>query len=104
MIVEPSHRLMMMYDIHPGRYEQYYRYMLSEFVPVMQDLGLKMEFAWRVFSESYPERQVDFVAKNVHVLSAALQHESFHDAEVRLQTYTVRYQRKIVRFENRCQF
>lgn len=103
-MIEPSHRVMLQFDIQPDNYEQYYRYMLREFVPAMQDLGLFMIFAWHVLGRDYPERQVDFVTESTPSLRRILASERFQQAEDELRTYTLNYRRKIVRFENRYQF
>jgi len=102
-MIEPSHRVMLQFDIRPDRYEQYYRYMLREFVPTMQELGLHMIFAWQVLGSDYPERQVDLVAENAPLLRAILTDDRFEQAEDQLKAYTLHYRRKIVRFENRYQ-
>lgn len=103
-MIEPSHRVMLQFDIRPDRYEQYYRYMLRDFVPTMQELGLHMIFAWHVVGGNYPERQVDFVCESARSLRTILADARFHLAEDQLQTYTLHYRRRIVRFYNRYQF
>lgn len=99
-----TYRILMTYNIHPGRYEHYYRYMLGEFVPTLQKLELRMLFAWHVHGENYPQRQVEFICEGRDQLITALTDPTFQNAEERLQDYTTGYSRKIVRFENRFQF
>jgi len=103
-MLEPSHRLLLLYDIHPDRIQQYYLYMRGEFVPALQKMGLYMIFAWQVFGEGYPDRQVEFICETPDVLRQALLSEKFQSAEERLKSYTTSYRRKVIHFENRYQF
>ncbi len=103
MVIQPTHRLMLMYDINPLHYGSYYRYILGDFVPTLQKLGMHMLFAWQVISDAYPERQIDFVCDDHRTIQQLLTNERFIRAERRLKSYTTRYHRKVVVFENRCQ-
>ena len=103
-MVSEKYRLLLTYDIHPGHYENYYQYMLGEFVPTMQKLELRMIFAWHVQGDKYPQRQVEFVCTNRKYLFTALNDPEFHEAEERLKNFTMSYTRKVVRFKNRFQF
>ncbi|MFW5690947.1 MAG: hypothetical protein ACOCXZ_00485 [Chloroflexota bacterium] len=101
--ISPSHRLILQYNINPVHYGSYYRYVLGEFVPALQQLNLHMIYAWQVFSNHLPERQVEFVCEGEHIIRHALKSDRFLRAERRLKTYTTAYRRKVVHFENRCQ-
>lgn len=104
MTLDLAYRVLLSYDILPHLQEDYYRYMIGEFVPTMQQLGLVMLFAWQVYGDGYPERQVEFVCENRVTLRAAITHERFKQAEEQLKTFTSVYARKVVRFRNRFQF
>jgi hypothetical protein len=103
MPTQPTHRLILTYDINPLHYGSYYRYILGDFVPTLQKLGMQMLFAWQVISENHPERQIDFVCDSPAKIQQLLVNERFIRAERRLKSYTSRYHRKVVVFENRCQ-
>jgi hypothetical protein len=102
-MLQPAYRILLIYDIHPDRYERYYRYLLGEFVPTMRQMGLHMLSAWHVHGESHHERQVEFVCDGALTLRHTLSSEQFQQAEERLKSYTTFYRRKIVRFEDRFQ-
>lgn len=102
-LITPTHRLMLMYDIDPLHHSAYYRYVLGEFVPLLQQLNLHMVYAWQVVSEDRPERQIEFVCEGEDVIREALKSQRFRRAERRLKSYTTKYERKVVRYANRCQ-
>ncbi|GAB4515477.1 MAG: hypothetical protein OHK0046_19060 [Anaerolineae bacterium] len=99
----PTYRLLLMYDVHPSKYEIYFQYISREFVPALQEMGLHMIFAWHVHGE-YPERQVEFICRDKETLRRTLTGERYKSLEDRLRSYTTTFSRKIVRFENRYQF
>lgn|GEM_PF-117349 len=103
-MTNPNYRMILSYDIHPEKYERYYNYVLSEFVPGMQKMGLQMIFAWQIIYGRYPARQIDFICYDYHTLTTVLSSETFKQAEERLKSYTINYKRKVVYFENRFQF
>jgi hypothetical protein len=103
IMLSPTHRLILTYNINPVHYNAYYRYMLGDFVPTMQKLDLHMLYAWQVVSTSQPERQIDFVCEGEHIIQKAFKNDRFVRAERRLALFTLAYQRKVVVFANRCQ-
>jgi hypothetical protein len=103
-MLEPTHRLLMIYDIRPEEFQQYYLYVRGEFVSSLQKVGLQMVSAWQVHGGNHPERQLEFVAESAEALREALTSEKFQDAEDRLKTFSTSYRRKVVRFANRYQF
>lgn len=103
ILLSPTHRLMLIYDINPQHHNRYYRFMLGEFVPAMQKMGMHMIYAWQVISDDLPERQVEFVCEGEDVARGVLNGGTFLTMEKQLQEYTQRYRRKLVIFANRCQ-
>lgn len=103
-MIDPAYRVLMRYDIHPDKQERYYRYMLSDFVPAMQQAGLFMVAAWQVTYGNYPSHQIEFVCEDRETLRTIITGDEWKDAEQKLISYTRRYTRKIVRFEERFQF
>jgi hypothetical protein len=102
--IRPQYKLLIVYDVQPDKHDLYYRYILGEFVPALRELGLHMLSAWHVTYGHYPARQIEFVCENRDVLQSALKSARFESLERRLQSYTDRYQRKLVMFEDRFQF
>ena len=99
-----TYRLLLKYNIRRDQQENYYRFMIGEFVPMMQDMGLTMLFVWQVYGGDYPERQVEFICDSLPVLQDIIASDKFLEAETRLKDYTDTYSRKVVRFKNRFQF
>ena len=97
-------KLLLTYDPIPEMREDYFRYVLGEFVPVMEHLGLTMCETWHTAYGSYPLRLTGFVAPDMESLQQILDSEDFQRLEGRLQQYVNNYERRIVPVKRRFQF
>lgn len=102
--INPRYRLILQYDIRLDMFDPYYEYIIKEFVPALQSMGLFMVAVWQTTYGSYPARQVDFVTENVETLRDMLGSDRWQALENRLLSYTENYQRKTVRYRSGFQF
>jgi hypothetical protein len=99
-----SVKLLLTYDPIPERREAYIRYVLGEFVPALEHLGLSMCEAWHTAYGEYPLRLNAFVASDEPSMEDILASDEFRDLETRLQEYVENYRRRIVPVRERFQF
>lgn len=104
MIQKPACKILIFYDIKTETYDQYYRYLLGEFTPSVQQMGLRLDYIWQVVYGNYPTRQIEFVCRTRDLSRRILTSPRWQDLEDRLKSYTVNYERKLVKFEDRFQF
>jgi hypothetical protein len=97
-------KLLLTYDPIPERREDYFNYVLGEFVPALEHLGLTMSEAWHTAYGRYPLRLTGFIAADRATLDGVLTSKAFLDLEVRLQDYVCNYHRRIVPLRRRFQF
>lgn len=100
--IRPKYKLILFYNIHPDKQEQYYRYVLGTFVPAVQKLGVYMHMAWHVAYgvEDYPVRKIEFVTESAEVLSRLFSSDEWLGLEKKLLTYITDYERKVVDFRS----
>ncbi len=97
-------KLLLTFDPIPETRESYFNYVLGEFVPTLEHLGLTMSEAWHTAYGEYPLRLTAFVAHDQETLDRILDSETFRQLESRLQTYVVNYTRRVVPVRSRFQF
>ena len=97
-------KLILTYDPRPDRREDYFQYVLGEFVPRLASEGLAMSDAWHTAYGQYPLRLTGFVAPDMASLERILTSQTFRDLEARLQEYVSNYQRRIVPARRGFQF
>jgi hypothetical protein len=97
-------KLLLTYDPIPEEQEAYFRYILGEFVPALEQMGLTMCDAWYTAYGAYPLRLTGFIAQDIHTLEEIIASETFKDLEARLQELVSNYARRIVPRSSRFQF
>jgi hypothetical protein len=95
--LRPEYVIVLKYDILPGLQERYFRYIMGEFVPAMQDMGFYMHRAWHVVWGDYPERHIEFITENRDI-HAFLEDDRWLDMEEHLQEFITNYTRKVLKY------
>ena len=97
-------KLLLTYDIKAHRREEYYHYIIHEFLPKAQELGLLLEAVYETVHGNYPNRLVSFVARDRDTMQAALRHDIWDSIETKLGEYVTDYEKRMVRFKHSFQF
>lgn len=101
---QESVKLLLSFDPLPGKREAYFHYVLGEFIPTLEHLGLQMCEAWHTAYGAYPLRLTGFLAQDRDTLEHILTSHDFKEMETRLQEFVINYQRRIVPMKKRFQF
>lgn len=96
----PKYKLLLIYDIRQELNDSYYRYVIGEFIPAAQELGLYMYTAWHTAYGNYPMRRIELVADGLLTVQRALQDKRWRDMEERLKGYTENYSRRLLRYRD----
>ena len=102
--IVPRFKLMVKFDVRPDQYERYYRYLLGEFIPGLQNMQLYPFMVWHTAYGDYPMRQVEFVAESLEIVRTAFEQDRWQVLEEGLKEHTLNYERKVVHFQDRFQF
>ena len=97
-------KMLLTYDPLPDRREAYFNYVLGEFVPALEQMGLKMSEAWHTAYGDYPLRLAGFIASDPRARGERRCSAAFAAREARLQGSVATYTRRIVPFLGRFQF
>ncbi len=97
-------KLLLTFDPIADRREEYFHFMLGEFVPALENLGLTMAEAWHTAYGEYPLRLTTFTAPDRAVLEEVLTSQDFRALEDRLLEFVINYERRVVPLRSRFQF
>jgi hypothetical protein len=97
-------KLLLSFDIKSGRENAYRRFVLEEFLPKAQGLGLVPTDAWHTAYGRYPTRLIGFVADDLAAARAAIGSDEWKTILARLQDYTTNLSRRLVRFSGGFQW
>jgi hypothetical protein len=97
-------KLLLVYDIKPHREAEYYRYVLGEFLPALQNMGLIMVEGWHTAYGDYPMRLIAFRAQDEMVMQNVMNSDEWRAAKERLLKLVRDYEQRIVLARNPFQF
>ncbi|MCK6628077.1 MAG: hypothetical protein L6R45_23225 [Anaerolineae bacterium] len=97
-------KLLLVYDIKPHREAEYYRYVLGEFLPTLQNMGLIMVEGWHTAYGDYPMRLIAFRAEDETTMQKVLNSDEWRAAKERLLKLVRDYEQRIVVARNPFQF
>src|SRR5512139_1283644 len=97
-------KLRLSYDFRSVFENAYRRFVLEEFLPKAQELGLTPTDAWHTAYGSYPARLIAFVADDLHSAHRAMESDEWQSMMKRLEVYTGRVARRVVRFKGGFQW
>jgi hypothetical protein len=97
-------KLLLTYDIKGGRENAYRRFVLEEFLPKAQELGLVPTDAWHTAYGKYPTRLLGFVADDLATARNAMASDEWQALMQRLQGYTINLSRRLVLFRGGFQW
>lgn len=98
-------KLLLSYNIRPNRETEYYRYVLGEFLPTLQNAGLYMVEGWHTAYGNYPMRLIAFrVTDSKVTMRQILTGDDWKNAKAKFLRYVTDYEERLVPARNVFQF
>jgi len=94
-----SVKLLMNWDIRPGHDQDYFEFVIREWLPGVNNLGIRPTWAWyTIYSRGRtPQIMAEAVADDFPTMRRALLSEEWGKLHTRLLEYVHNYSQKIVR-------
>jgi hypothetical protein len=91
-------KLLMSWNIRPGRENEYFDFVVHEFGPGLVELGVKLTDAWytQYSADDWPQILAGGVAADLEGLQQALKTEEWQMLKAKLLHYVTDYQQKII--------
>jgi len=90
-------KLLLSWDIKPGRDQEYFEFIVREFAPGITRLGLKPTEAWFAVYGDCPQILMEGITEDLDTMRALLASDTWQQLYEKLLTYVDDYQQKIVR-------
>lgn len=97
-------KLLMTWDILPEHEQEYFEFVVGEFIPGIQRLGLKPLEAWATVYGDYPQIQVGVLADSLPEIQQALHSEGWNQLKNKLYGLVKNYSSKVIQARNGFQF
>jgi hypothetical protein len=89
-------KLIMTWDILPGREQEYFEFVVRDFIPGMQKLGLETSDAWFTMYGEQPQIMVAAQMSAVSALNQVLASNEWQELTRLLMDYVENFEYKIV--------
>lgn len=96
-------KLLMSWDIKPGREQPYFEFVMQEFVPGLMRLGLQPTEAWYTVYGKCPQILTGVVTNDLETMRQVVNGKEWADLRTRLQQYVANFTQKIVEASGRFQ-
>ncbi len=97
-------KLIMTWDIAPDHDQEYFEFVINEFVPGIQRLGLQPSEAWATVYGDYPQIQVNILGDDLAGVQKAMSTDSWKKLQDKLFGLVQNYSYKIIPSKNGFQF
>ena len=89
-------KLMMFWDILPGREEDYFEFHVREFVPALEQMGLFLHEAWLTVYGEQPRLMAEAVISNLTRAKRVLTSEEWADLGLQLTDLVENFEYKLI--------
>ncbi len=99
-----SAKLIMTWDIAPNREQEYFEFLVRDFIPGIQSMGFDIQDAWATAYGERPQVQVGAVMQNAGRIRDTLYTNEWIKLHSQLMELVIHYDQKIVPAHTRFQF
>lgn len=97
-------KVLLNWDISPERDQEYFEFVIGEFVPGVQRLGLQPIEAWATIYGEYPQIQVGLLADDAKRAHRALNSPEWVELQEQLSGYIDNFSYKVIPARGGFQF
>lgn len=99
-----SYKLIMTWDISPEREQEYFEFVVREFIPNVQRLGFELTDAWATIYGSQPQIMVGATLPSLDKIQQVLVSSEWQSLNNQLLDFVQNYTQKVVAAEGGFQF
>ncbi|MCS7260737.1 MAG: hypothetical protein NZ765_08155 [Anaerolineae bacterium] len=96
-------KLLMSWDIRPGRESEYFEFVVREYAPTLTRLGIQPTEAWYTIYGDGPQILTGAVTEDLQSMRAVLQSKEWQALHEKLMKYVTNYRQKVVQASGRFQ-
>ncbi len=89
-------KLIMTWDITPGREQEYFEFVVREFIPQVQQMGMELKDAWLTMYRDQPQIMASAQMSDLPAMQGILDSKEWQGLVNRLMDFVENYQYKIV--------
>jgi hypothetical protein len=91
-----NYKLIMTWDISPDREQEYFEFLVREFIPGVQRLGFELTDAWATYYGNQPQIMVGATLPTLLDVQKVLKSNDWQSLNNQLMDFVQNYQQKVV--------
>lgn len=99
-----NYKLIMTWDILPEREQEYFEFVVREFIPGVQRMGFELTDAWATIYGTRPQIMVGATLPSMKRIQHVLTSEDWSRLHGQLQDYVMNFSQKVVEAQGGFQF
>jgi hypothetical protein len=93
-------KLLMTWDILPGKEQEYFEFVVRDFIPSIQSIGMEPSDAWFTMYGKQPQIMAAMVMPDLNALQTAIDSQEWQNLKQRLLEYVENFDSKVVTARN----
>jgi hypothetical protein len=89
-------KLLLEYDVNQDTLQEYYQFVMGQYVPTLQSMGLQMSEAWHTAYGDAPNRLLGFVCGDKQTMDNLITSDAWVDLNDQLEKYVTDFRYKII--------
>jgi hypothetical protein len=89
-------KLLMSWDILPGREEDYFEFHIRNFVPALESMGLNLSEAWLTVYGEHPRLMAEAIMPNYRAAQLVLASSEWEDLGYQLDDFVENFSCKVI--------
>lgn len=89
-------KLIMTWDIQPGREQDYFEFVVRDFIPSIQKVGMEPSDAWFTMYGNQPQILVAAQASSINSIQKILESDDWESLTHRLLNYVENFEFKVI--------
>ncbi len=90
-------KLLMTWNIVPGQESEYFEFIVKEFAPGVQKMGIRMSEVWYTVYGEYPQILAGGLAQDIETVREVLASSEWQQFEEQLMDYVTDFKHKVIR-------
>ena len=98
-----GYKLLLSYDVDVSQLQEYQRFVMGRYIPLMQSMGLQIREAWQTAYGNAPNRLIGFFCDNQQTMTNLLESEVWLSLNKQLEKYVIDFNYKVVPYRDQFQ-
>jgi len=91
-----GYKLMLTYEIKEDLVQEYYQFVMGQYVPTLQSMGLQMSEAWQTAYGAAPNRLIGFICEDQSTMTEAMNSENWTILNDQLENFVTDFSYKVI--------